>query len=60
VIDNEKPQDAQSADTAAELDDTRLDEVAGGLPAVQAPASQLGIGSQSTGAGAGKSGFNPF
>jgi hypothetical protein len=61
VTDNERHPDGEPANTAAELDDTHLDEVAGGLPAVQAPASHtLGIGSQSTGAGAGKITFNPF
>jgi hypothetical protein len=53
---------------AVEVADADLDQVRGGdatnaLPAVQAPAEDAGaqnIGSQSSGAGAGKITFNPF
>ena len=61
MTDKERKADPEAANAAAELDAADLDQVAGGLPAVQAPAShQTSIGSQSTGAGAGKVTFNPF
>ena len=49
MTDNERHSDTP-ANTAAELDDTQLDQVAGGEAAA----------TQSTGAGAGKVTFNPF
>jgi hypothetical protein len=61
MSDNERPLDAKDMNPAVELDDAQLEDVSGALPAVQTPASHTtNIGSQSSGAGAGKITFNPF
>jgi hypothetical protein len=59
--DNERRLDAKDANPAVELDDAQMEDVSGALPAVQTTASHPeAIGSQSSGAGAGKITFNPF
>ena len=62
MTDTERKTDAPAATEAVELDAPQLDQVAGGVPAVQAPATHttLDVGSHSSGAGAGKVTFNPF
>ncbi len=54
---HDEPQDAQTPNDAAQLDAAQLDQAAGGLPAVQAPAESTSL---SIGSGAGKVTFNPF
>jgi hypothetical protein len=66
VTDTERKLDDQAATTPVELDEADLDQAAGGLQDIHVtkpidkPSQTLGIGSQSTGAGAGKIPFNPF
>jgi hypothetical protein len=61
MSDNEHQLNPEDAAPAVELDDAQMEEVSGALPAVQTPTSHTtNIGSQSSGAGAGKITFNPF